>query len=101
MEVKKHRLTILQDRIREMSELTSQAMVGTLQRVLVEGPSRKDARELCGRTENNRVVNFMADKGLVGQVVLLRITEGLPNSLRGEHVQHIDNIGFHSTALGF
>jgi tRNA-2-methylthio-N6-dimethylallyladenosine synthase len=101
MEVKKHRLAILQRRIREMSEAISRAMVGTVQRVLVEGPSRKDPRELCGRTENNRVVNFTGDGGLVGQLVSLQITDALPNSLRGVYAQDIDIIGYRSKALGF
>jgi tRNA-2-methylthio-N6-dimethylallyladenosine synthase len=101
MEVKKQRLAILQRRIREMSEAISRAMVGTVQRVLVEGPSRKDPRELCGRTENNRVVNFTGDGGLVGQLVSLQITDALPNSLRGVYAQDIDIIGYRSKALGF
>jgi tRNA-2-methylthio-N6-dimethylallyladenosine synthase len=58
-------------------------MVGTTQRVLVEGPSRKDPRQLAGRTENNRVVNFDGDAAQVGDFVDLLITEALPNSLRG------------------
>jgi tRNA-2-methylthio-N6-dimethylallyladenosine synthase len=101
MEVKKHRLAILQRRIREMTEAISHNMVGTVQRVLVEGPSRKDPRELCGRTENNRVVNFRGDAELVGQLVALRITEALPNSLRGVCLQDVDNERFQSAALGF
>jgi len=99
--VKKHRLAILQRRIREMSEAISRAMVGTVQRVLVEGPSRKDPQALCGRTENNRVVNFEGDRGLIGRVAALRITEALPNSLRGEVIQDADSKGFQSAALGF
>jgi tRNA-2-methylthio-N6-dimethylallyladenosine synthase len=101
MEVKKHRLAILQRRIHEMSDAVSQAMVGSVYEVLVEGPSRKDVAELCGRTENNRVVNFRGDKELVGRIVSLRITEALPNSLRGEIVQDVDNSVFHSAMLGF
>jgi tRNA-2-methylthio-N6-dimethylallyladenosine synthase len=93
VEVKKHRLAILQRRIREMTESISHAMVGTEQRVLVEGPSRKNSRELFGRTENNRVVNFAGDKSLVGQFSLLRITDALPNSLRGELAQDFDQKG--------
>lgn len=101
LEVKKHRLAILQRRIRQMSESISDAMVGTMQRVLVEGPSRKDPRELCGRTENNRVVNFAGTPELVGQLVLLHITEALPNSLRGECAHHLDLNRFRSASLGF
>ncbi len=62
----------------------SGSMVGTTQRVLVEGPSRKDPAELAGRTENNRVVNFAGAPRLVGHLVDLRITSALPHSLRGE-----------------
>jgi tRNA-2-methylthio-N6-dimethylallyladenosine synthase len=58
-------------------------MVGTRQRVLVHGRSRKDPGQLAGRTENNRVVNFDGDESLVGRFVDLWITEALPNSLRG------------------
>ena len=59
-------------------------MVGSVQRVLVEGPSKKDPNELMGRTENNRVVNFPGPAELIGHFVDVRITEALPNSLRGE-----------------
>ena len=59
-------------------------MVGTVQRVLVEGPSKKDPNELSGRTDNNRVVNFPAPARLIGQFVDVRITQALPHSLRGE-----------------
>ncbi|HMS80810.1 MAG TPA: tRNA (N6-isopentenyl adenosine(37)-C2)-methylthiotransferase MiaB [Burkholderiaceae bacterium] len=62
----------------------SEAMVGTMQRVLVEGPSRKDPNELAGRTENNRVVNFAGAPRLVGHLVDLRIASALPHSPRGE-----------------
>jgi tRNA-2-methylthio-N6-dimethylallyladenosine synthase len=82
--VKKQRLARLQARIIEQAAAISEAMVGTLQRVLVEKPSRKRSDQLSGRTENNRVVNFDASPELVGQFVELRITEALPNSLRGE-----------------
>jgi len=86
-ELKAHRLAVLQGRIREQAEAISRAMVGTIQAVLVEGPSRKDRSQLCGRTENNRVVNFAADRGLIGQMAAVRIREALPNSLRGEIVK--------------
>ena len=58
-------------------------MVGKKQTILVEGHSKKDATELCGRTENNRVVNFAGTSELIGQFVEVEITEALPNSLRG------------------
>lgn len=99
LEVKKHRLAILQRRIREQGEAISQAMVGTLQQVLVEGPSRKDPGELCGRTGNNRVVNFAGESGLAGRVVTLRITESLPNSLRGQLTQLLDGKSLSRSAL--
>ncbi len=86
MAVKKQRLARLQARITEMAADISASMVGSIQRVLVEKPSRKRADQLSGRTENNRVVNFDAAPDLVGQFVEIRITEALPNSLRGELV---------------
>jgi len=61
----------------------SRAMVGSRQRVLVERPSRKDARQLAGRTENNRWVNFDGPSSLIGRFVDVVVTEALPNSLRG------------------
>jgi tRNA-2-methylthio-N6-dimethylallyladenosine synthase len=61
-----------------------ESRVGTLQRILVEGPSRKDPNELMGRTECNRIVNFAGPKRLVGRMVEVTITEALPHSLRGE-----------------
>jgi tRNA-2-methylthio-N6-dimethylallyladenosine synthase len=80
---KKARLERLQARISLQARQYSEAMVGTTQRVLIEGPSRKDPRQLAGRTENNRVVNFDGDAAQVGDFVDLLITEALPNSLRG------------------
>ncbi|MGB5538894.1 MAG: tRNA (N6-isopentenyl adenosine(37)-C2)-methylthiotransferase MiaB [Gammaproteobacteria bacterium] len=82
--VKKQRLARLQHRIGEMAAAISAGMVGTVQRVLVEKPSRKDAGQLCGRTENNRVVNFTAPEDSIGRFVNVRITAAMPNSLRGE-----------------
>ncbi len=80
------RLQRLQARLHELSTEYSRAMVGTRQRVLVEGPSRKDPSELCARTENNRVVNFAGHARLAGRYVELEITEALPHSLRGAAV---------------
>ncbi len=83
--VKKQRLHILQDRINQQSMAISEAMVGTEQRILVNGLSKKDPGKLQGRTENNRVVIFPADQvDMIGQFVDVRITEALPHSLRGE-----------------
>ena len=83
---KKLRLARLQARISEMAAAISQDMVGNIERILVEKVSRKRTDQLSGRTENNRVVNFDAGPGLIGQFVDVRITEALPNSLRGEIV---------------
>jgi tRNA-2-methylthio-N6-dimethylallyladenosine synthase len=83
---KQARLERLQHRINDMAQQISRRMVGTVQRVLVERPSRKDPGQLAGRTENNRVVNFDGAAELIGRFVELRITEALPNSLRGELV---------------
>ncbi|HGX93235.1 MAG TPA: tRNA (N6-isopentenyl adenosine(37)-C2)-methylthiotransferase MiaB [Candidatus Tenderia sp.] len=83
-EVKKARLARLQARINEMAAQISSAMVGSVQRVLVERPSTKDASQLAGRTENNRVVNFSGHASLIGKFVNVKITEAMPNSLRGE-----------------
>ena len=83
-ETKKQRLQILQNRIIQQAQLISRRMVGSSQRILVTGMSKKDPGQLQGRTENNRVVNFSsADTSLVGQFVLVDIMEALPNSLRG------------------
>ena len=85
-EAKMRRLYRLQSQLDRQVKAYSAAMVGSVQRVLVEGPSRKDVQELSGRTENNRVVNFPAPPRLIGQFVDVRITRALPNSLRGEVV---------------
>ena len=84
MEVKKQRLAILQDRINQQTQSISRGMVGTRQRLLITGPSRKDPSEIQGRTENNRVVNLKGDTALTGQFVDAMIGQALPNSLRGE-----------------
>jgi tRNA-2-methylthio-N6-dimethylallyladenosine synthase len=86
--VKSARLARLQSRIEEQYQANSRRMVGSRQRVLVEGPSRKSAGELAGRTENNRVVNFAGGPRLIGHYVELVITGALPHSLRGEVVAH-------------
>ncbi len=85
-EEKHARLDRLQKHISAHAATISQAMVGTVQTVLVEGPSRKDPNELTGKTENMRSVNFAAPKRLVGQFVDVLITEALTNSLRGRVV---------------
>jgi tRNA-2-methylthio-N6-dimethylallyladenosine synthase len=83
LELKKQRLQILQARINQQAQAISEAMVGTTQRVLVEKVSKKSARQVTGRTENNRWVNFDADPSVIGQFVDVVVTEALPNSLRG------------------
>lgn len=82
--VKQERLARLQQRITHQAQVISRRMVGTTQRVLVTGPSRKDPAKLAGRTENNRVVNFDGPVSMVGDFADLVITEALPNSLRGQ-----------------
>ena len=85
MEVKKQRLKILQGRIAQQAAAIGIAMVGSKQRVLVTGVSKKDPGQLAGRTENNRVVNFSCDDSrLIGQFADVEIVEALPNSLRGQ-----------------
>jgi len=86
MDTKKARLQRLQGRIAGFAAEYAQRMIDTRQRVLVEGPSRKNTDQMSGRTENNRVVNFDASPLLAGEFALVRITEALPNSLRGELV---------------
>ena len=86
-ELKLRRLQQLQAALEENVRLISQSRVGTVQRILVEGTSRKDAHELMGRTECNRIVNFASSvepEQLVGQMLEVRITEALPHSLRAE-----------------
>jgi tRNA-2-methylthio-N6-dimethylallyladenosine synthase len=82
----KARLARLQARIIEMAADISAAMVGSVQPVLVERVSKKDPRQMAGRTANNRWVNFDAPASSVGQLLDVRITEALPNSLRGIRV---------------
>jgi len=88
--VKKERLAALQALINSQAASISQSMVGSVQQVLVDRPSRKDPAQMSGRTPNNRVVNFDADACLIGQFALVKITEALPNSLRGELIESGD-----------
>jgi tRNA-2-methylthio-N6-dimethylallyladenosine synthase len=83
-EVKLERLQRLQARINAQAQAFSERMVGTTQRILVEGTSKKNAVELSGRTANNRVVNFRGPPRLLGQFVDVAISAALPHSLRGE-----------------
>ncbi|MDA5535754.1 tRNA (N6-isopentenyl adenosine(37)-C2)-methylthiotransferase MiaB [Yersinia mollaretii] len=82
-EEKKQRLHILQQRITQQAMEISRKMIGSVQRILVEGPSRKNAMELAGRTENNRVVNFEGVPSMIGQFVDVEIIDVYASSLRG------------------
>ena len=86
LEVKKKRLMRLQSLVNEQALRISESMVGSRQRILVEGESKKDAKQLAGRTENNRVVNFDGHPRMVGEFIDVVITEALNNSLRGRVV---------------
>ena len=90
---KKQRLHILQERINQQAQRIARAMQGTEQRILVEGPSKKNPMELRGRTENNRVVNFEADHRLIGQFVDVKIVDVFQNSLRGEFIRSEAEMG--------
>ena len=83
MDVKKARLARLQARILQMAAQISADMVGSEQWVLVDGISKKNKNEVCGRTENNRVVNFQAPVSLIGRFAKVHITAAYKNSLRG------------------
>jgi tRNA-2-methylthio-N6-dimethylallyladenosine synthase len=91
-EEKQHRLLRLQDRIDAQALAISRAMVGSVQRVLVERPSRRDARQLAGRTENNRWVNFDGPASLIDRFAEVLVTEALPNSLRGRLAEPVRSI---------
>jgi tRNA-2-methylthio-N6-dimethylallyladenosine synthase len=80
------RLQRLQAQLEAQSRAISQSRIGTRQRILVEGRSRKDASELMGRTECNRIVNFKGPERLIGHMIDIKITQALPHSLRGEPV---------------
>jgi tRNA-2-methylthio-N6-dimethylallyladenosine synthase len=86
--VKLDRLQRLQAQLNRQAQAISDAMVGTRQRILVEGPSKKDPGELAGRTENNRVVNFAGPQRLIGGLLDVTITAALPHSLRADAVLH-------------
>lgn len=85
-EEKKERLQRLQALLDQNGQAISQAMVGQVESVLVDGISRRNAHEIRGRTQNNRVVNFPGHRRLIGHFVDVLITEAMPNSLRGELV---------------
>jgi tRNA-2-methylthio-N6-dimethylallyladenosine synthase len=86
-DTKKQRLSLLQQRINQQALRIARNMVDTEQRVLVEGPSKKNPMELSGRTENNRVVNFEGTPKMIGQFVDIKITDVFANSLRGNVIR--------------
>ncbi|TCV85326.1 tRNA-i(6)A37 thiotransferase enzyme MiaB [Testudinibacter aquarius] len=90
---KKERLYLLQQRITQQAMQFSRKMLGTEQRVLVEGPSKKDVMELTGRTETNRIVNFAGTPDMIGKFVDIKITDVWTNSLRGEVIRTEDQMG--------
>lgn len=92
-EEKKQRLYLLQQRINNQAAQFSRAMLGTEQRVLVEGPSKKDIMELTGRTETNRIVNFVGTPDMIGKFVDIKITDVFTNSLRGDVVRTEGQMG--------
>ena len=87
-EVKSERLKRLQERIAQQETVIAEAMIGTTQRVLVEGVSKKNVQELAARTENNRIVNFAGSPGMVGRFVEVKIASVIVHTLRGEAVAH-------------
>ena len=91
-EEKKQRLYILQERINQQAMQFSRQMLGTIQRVLVEGTSKKDMLEFTGRTENNRIVNFEGNTDMIGKFVDVEITDVYPNSLRGKVIRTEDEM---------
>lgn len=88
MDVKKKRLALLQNRINLKAREISNSMVGSIQQVLVAGPSKKNPTQLSGRTENNRVVNFDGDASLIGRLIPIKILEARSNSLWGDIKEH-------------
>jgi len=93
METKKQRLWKLQDRVNHQALRHARQMLGTTQRILVEGPSKKNPMELRGRTENNRVVNFQGPHTLIGGFADVKIVDVFANSLRGEFIHGEDQMG--------
>ncbi|MGK3130844.1 tRNA (N6-isopentenyl adenosine(37)-C2)-methylthiotransferase MiaB [Pantoea sp. C8B4] len=91
-EEKKQRLYILQDRLNQQAMAWSRRMLGTTQRVLIEGISRKNVMELTGRTDNNRVVNFEAPVEMIGKFVDVEIVDVHANSLRGKLIRTEDEM---------
>jgi tRNA-2-methylthio-N6-dimethylallyladenosine synthase len=83
-QVKAARLKRLQDRLSSQEDAVGQSMLGSVQRVLVEGISKKNTLELAGRTDNNRVINFRGSPGMIGRFVEVSVTQVVRHTLRGE-----------------
>ena len=81
---KKQRLLVLQNLLNSEEKIISQTMLNSVQEILVTDVARKNTKQLMGRTENNRIVNFHGDPNLIGKTVPVKITEILRNSMRGE-----------------
>ncbi len=96
-DAKKLRLQLLQQRINQQALRIASGMLNTEQRILVEGPSKKNPMELTGRTENNRVVNFEGQPSMVGKFVDVTITSVFANSLRGEVVRTEEEMGLRNS----
>ncbi|RWU12731.1 tRNA (N6-isopentenyl adenosine(37)-C2)-methylthiotransferase MiaB [Pseudidiomarina gelatinasegens] len=92
-ETKKQRLQLLQQRLNQQSHIHARRMLGTEQRILVTGPSKKDPMELSGRTENNRVVNFVGTPDMIGKFVDVKVTDVFVNSLRGDVLRVESDMG--------
>ncbi|WP_417665518.1 tRNA (N6-isopentenyl adenosine(37)-C2)-methylthiotransferase MiaB [Pseudidiomarina sp.] len=92
-ETKKQRLQLLQQRLNQQSHVHARRMLGTEQRILVTGPSKKDPMELSGRTENNRVVNFVGTPDMIGKFVDVKVTDVFVNSLRGDVLRVESDMG--------
>ncbi len=98
--IKKQRLNILQKQLLIQGTTISENMVGTIQKILVNGVSKKNSQELNGRTENNRVVNFAGPINLIGQMISVKITAALPNSLRAIIHRECNSSGDNELSLG-
>ena len=96
-ETKKLRLQLLQQRINQQALRIASGMLNTEQRILVEGPSKKNPMELTGRTENNRVVNFEGQPSMIGKFIDVKITSVFANSLRGEVLRTEEEMGLRNS----
>ena len=99
-EIKQERLQKIQEKIKCQASAASKRMIGTVQRILVEGISKKNSEELCGRTDNNRMVHFAGDLTITGHFIDVKITSALSKSLRGEFVRDTTAIPSSSEGQG-